>query len=130
MSNYTIIPVTRKLPARAHHDVTYGFSAKTGDLTIVLSPGFIVKYPQFAIGAKVVIGYDAESKGLLIEPSASADDVAGRRTIRARAGFAGAGVILVSAQNLPEDLPRTEKRTAVVLCDVVEDAVVLDLSEL
>lgn len=130
MPNYTLIPITRKLPARAHHAVTYGFNAKTGDLTIVLSPGFIVQYPQFAIGAKVVIGYAAEFKGLRIAPSTEAGDGAGRRTIRPRAGYVGAGVILISAQNLPEDLPRTEKRTAVVWRDEVEDAVALDLSEL
>ena len=51
------------------------------------------------------------------------------RTVRKRVGFPGAGYVFVSAQNLPEDMPRPEKQREPVLWEPEENgAVALDLS--
>lgn len=126
---YTPIPVTRPNSAsRTHHDITYGFTAKTGDLSIILSPSFLEAQPSLSVGSKVRIGYDPETLGLLIAPPQEGE-TAGLRTIRPRTGFAGAGIILISARNLPEALPVVDKRVPVAWWAAEEDnAVVLDLS--
>lgn len=127
-SNFNLIPVTRKsTTTRAHADVTYGFSAKHGDLSIVLSPAFLAQNPALAVGTKVLMGFDAESMTMLIAPAAG--DQAGLRTVRSRQGFPGAGTVFIAAQNLPAALPKTDKRVPLEWEKTGEDGgVVLKLS--
>lgn len=69
-----------------------------------------------------------EAKKLLIAPP-SAEQKEHLRTVRKRVGFPGAGYVFVSAQNLPEDMPRPEKQREPVLWEPEENgAVALDLS--
>lgn len=129
MSKYTPIPITRATTAsRAHSDITYGFT-KAGALSIILSPSFLEAQPSLSVGDKVLIGYNPETHGLLIAPPKE-DETMGLRTVRPRTGFAGAGVILVSGQNLPEALPVVSKRIPVAWAAEENNAVVLDLSAL
>lgn len=133
MPEYTPIPVTRpNSAARTHYDITYGFTVKTGDLSIILSPSFLEGHPRLSVGSKVHIGYNPETLGLLIAPPKEGE-TAGLRTVRPRAGFAGAGTIIISARNLPEGLPVADKRVPVAWSGAEEEedyAVVLDLSPL
>ena len=128
MSNttYSLLPVTRIAAApRAHADITLGFS-KRGDLSLIFSPAFLAEHA--ALGSKVLLAYSAEAKKLLIAPP-SAEQKEHLRTVRKRVGFPGAGYVFVSAQNLPEDMPRPEKQREPVLWEPEENgAVALDLS--
>lgn len=128
-TQYTLLPVTRIASAtpRAHADITLGFS-KHGVLSLIFSPEFLAKHEALGIGSKVLLAYSAEAKKLLVAPP-SADQKTHLRTIRKRVGFPGAGVVVVSAQNLPEDMPRPEKQREPVLWEPEENgAVALDLS--
>lgn len=130
MSNttYSPLPVTRIAAApRAHADITLGFS-KRGDLSLIFSPAFLAEHAALGVGSKVLLAYSAEAKKLLIAPP-SAEQKEHLRTVRKRVGFPGAGYVFVSAQNLPEDMPRPEKQREPVLWEPEENgAVALDLS--
>lgn len=127
-TTYSLLPVTRIATApRAHADITLGFS-KRGDLSLIFSPAFLAEHAALGIGSKVLIAYSAEAKKLLIAPP-SAEQKEHLRTVRKRVGFPGAGYVFVSAQNLPEDMPRPEKQREPVLWEPEENgAVALDLS--
>lgn len=110
-TTFTPIPVTRRVATtRAHADVTAGVS-KHGDLVLIFSPAFFIACPFLKVGDKATLGFDAETARLRIAPPAEGE-TSGLRVIRARAGFAGAGTLVVSAATLPEALPRPEKRAA------------------
>ena len=131
MSNtttYSLLPVTRiATTPRAHADITLGFS-KRGDLSLIFSPAFLAEHAALGVGSKVLIAYSAEAKKLLIAPPSS-EQKEHLRTVRKRVGFPGAGYVFVSAQNLPEDMPRPEKQREPVLWEPEENgAVALDLS--
>lgn len=128
MSTFSLIPVTRTSTApRAHADVTLGFS-KHGDLSLIFSPAFLAEHAALGIGSKVLLAYSAEAKKLLVAPP-SAGQKEHLRVIRPRPGYEGAGCVVVSAQNLPEDMPRPEKQREPVLWEAEENgAVALDLS--
>ena len=130
MSNttYSLLPVTRiATTPRAHADITLGFS-KRGDLSLIFSPAFLAEPAALGVGSKVLIAYSAEAKKLLIAPP-SAEQKEHLRMVRKRVGFPGAGYVFVSAQNLPEDMPRPEKQREPVLWEPEENgAVALDLS--
>ena len=121
MSNtttYSLLPVTRiATTPRAHADITLGFS-KRGDLSLIFSPAFLAEHAALGVGSKVLIAYSAEAKKLLIAPP-SAEQKEHLRTVRKRVGFPGAGYVFVSAQNLPEDMPRPEKQREPVLWEPV-----------
>lgn len=127
-TQYTLLPVTRIATVRrAHPDVTVGFS-KHGHLSVIFSPGFLAEHAALAVGSKVLVAYSAEAKKVLIAPP-SAGQQDHLRTVRPRPGYEGAGCVVVSAQNLPEDLPRPEKQREPVLWEAEENgAVALDLS--
>ena len=122
-TTYSLLPVTRiAATPRAHADVTLGFS-KRGDLSLIFSPAFLAEHAALGVGSKVLIAYSAEAKKLLIEQKEHL------RMVRKRVGFPGAGYVFVSAQNLPEDMPRPEKQREPVLWEPEENgAVALDLS--
>ena len=123
MSNttYSLLPVTRIAAApRAHADITLGFS-KRGDLSLIFSPAFLAEHAALGVGSKVLLAYSAEAKKLLIAPPSAEQ--------KEHLGFPGAGYVFVSAQNLPEDMPRPEKQREPVLWEPEENgAVALDLS--
>ncbi|WP_303237190.1 hypothetical protein [uncultured Bilophila sp.] len=127
-TQYTLLPITRtSTTPRAHADVTLGFS-KNGNLSIIFSPAFLAEQEALSVGSKVLVAYSAEAKKLLIAP-ASADQKEHLRVIRPRPGYEGAGCVVVSAQNLPEAMPRPEKQREPVLWEPEENgAVALDLS--
>ena len=130
MSNFTPIPVTRSTPAtpRTHADVTYGFNSKNGALSLVLAPTLFTAQDVVAVGDKVIVAFDPATKRLLISLPES-EHTPNLRTIRPRAGFPGAGTVVLSAQNLPDELPRVEKRTAIGW-ESTSGGVILNLSEL
>ncbi len=127
-TTYSLLPVTRiAATPRAHADITLGFS-KRGDLSLIFSPAFLAEHAALGVGSKVLIAYSAEAKKLLIAPP-SAEQKEHLRMVRKRVGFPGAGYVFVSAQNLPEDMPRPEKQREPVLWEPEENgAVALDLS--
>ena len=120
MSNttYSLLPVTRIATApRAHADITIGFS-KRGDLSLIFSPAFLADHEALGVGSKILLAYSAEAKKLLVAPP-SAGQKEHLRT----------GCVVVSAQNLPEDMPHPEKQREPVLWEPEENgAVALDLS--
>ena len=123
---YRTIPVSRTVVAtRAHADITAGVN-KHGDLVLILSPGFFNKCPCLSVGGKASVAYNPETACLRIAPAADGR-TSHLRTIRARSGFAGAGTLVISAANLPETLPRPEKRMPVFWSADDDGAAVLDL---
>lgn len=107
---FNLIPVTRTPSPRAHVDVILN-TTKHGDLSVTLSPTFLAGQEKLTVGCKVLIGYDPETKHLLITPAGEATESV--RTIRPRAAFAGAGTVVVTAANLPEGIPLPTKRSPV-----------------
>ena len=132
-TDFTTIPVTRPTSGprapRVREAVTLGFN-KHGDMQLVLSPAFIEDVPTLAVGNKIVVGFHAETQRLLLSLPKEGQ-TAGLRTVRTRQGFVGAGCITVSARNVPEALPRVEKRVPVTNWTLEDEgAVMLHLANL
>lgn len=106
--SFNLIPVTRT-PAtgprakRTTPDVSIALN-KHGDLTIILSEAFFAQQELLAVGSRVQLGYNSETKQLALVP-ATTTAVEATRMIRKRPSLEGAGTVFIKAVDLPASLP-------------------------